>query len=88
MAEAVWRETEGNPFFVTEVVRLFDSGEWSASSGDRLLAIRIPESIRDVVGQRLDRLTPECNELLAVAAVVGREFDLSTLETVTGQASG
>ena len=85
MAEAVWRETEGNPFFVTEVVRLFDSGEWSAPSGDRLLEIRIPESIRDVVGQRLDRLLPECNELLSVAAVAGREFDLSTLETVTGQ---
>ena len=87
MAEAVWRETEGNPFFVTEVVLLFDSGEWSASSGDRLLEIRIPESIRDVVGQRLDRLSPECNELLSVAAVAGREFDLSTLETVTGNSA-
>ena len=36
----------------------------------------IPESVREVVGRRLDRLSEGCNEVLAVAAVVGREFSL------------
>src|SRR5207244_4496744 len=44
----------------------------------------IPEGLRDVIGRRLSRLSPECNRLLAIAAVIGRDFRLDTLQTVAG----
>ena len=40
---------------------------------------RIPEGVREALGRRLDRLSEEANELLQVAAVVGREFTYDTL---------
>ena len=43
----------------------------------------IPEGLRDVIGKRLSRLSVECNQLLAVAAVIGRDFDLALLQQVT-----
>jgi class 3 adenylate cyclase len=83
LVEAVFRETEGNPFFVHEVVRLLaadgrlerppDGGSWS---------LEIPQGVREVVGRRLNRLSEECNQALAVASVIGREFDLAVLQRV------
>jgi class 3 adenylate cyclase len=46
------------------------------------LALRIPEGLRDVIGKRLSRLSAASNRVLAVAAVCGREFELSTLRAV------
>jgi class 3 adenylate cyclase/tetratricopeptide (TPR) repeat protein len=85
LAEAVHEQTEGNPFFVSEVVRLLVSegrlegaqaGEWE---------LAIPQGVRDVVGRRLDRLSAEANEILGVAAVVGRSFDAEVLARVSAQ---
>ncbi|HTE83122.1 MAG TPA: hypothetical protein VK821_00125 [Dehalococcoidia bacterium] len=42
----------------------------------------IPEGLRDVIGRRLSRLSPDCNRVLAVAAVIGRDFGLETLHAV------
>ena len=64
-------ETEGNPFFLSEVVRLM-AEEGAFSRGARS-EIAIPEGVKEALGRRLDRLSPEANELLSVAAVVGRE---------------
>ena len=73
----IFRETEGNPFFVTEVVRLLaDEGRLAGSEPRDEWSIGIPESVRDVIGQRLDLLSEECNTMLAVAATIGRDFDL------------
>lgn len=79
----IYEETEGNPFFVSEVVRLLtsegtlareeDSGTWS---------IAIPQGVREVVGRRLNLVSEDCNRLLAVASVVGRDFSLNVLEAV------
>ncbi|HTE85095.1 MAG TPA: hypothetical protein VK821_10195, partial [Dehalococcoidia bacterium] len=41
-----------------------------------------PEGLRDVIGKRLSRLSPDCNRVLAVAAVIGRDFGLETLHAV------
>ncbi|MSQ15800.1 MAG: hypothetical protein EXR50_08060 [Dehalococcoidia bacterium] len=43
----------------------------------------IPEGLRDVIGKRLSRLSPECNRVLTVAAVIGRDFALETLRAVS-----
>lgn len=69
--------TDGNPFFVDEIVRLL-----LAEGGGRLpetLAVRLPGSIRATIHERLRPLTPACLRTLEAAAVIGREFDLATL---------
>jgi predicted ATPase len=91
LAEAVHRQTEGNPLFVQEVVRYLaeeglitqKEGRWRPTR-DTPLEMSIPEGLRDVIGKRLSLLSPECNQLLAVASVIGREFALETLKSVAG----
>lgn len=71
--------TEGNPFFVTEVTR--DMARVYAEQGEDFDANRfkIPEGVRQAVGIRLNKLSDECNKLLQIAAVIGREFDFKLL---------
>jgi len=91
LAQAVHRQTEGNPLFVQEVVRYLaeegliarKEGQWRPTK-DTPLEMSIPEGLRDVIGKRLSLLSPECNQLLSVASVIGREFNLGTLKAVAG----
>jgi class 3 adenylate cyclase len=84
LVAAVYRETEGNPFFVNEVVRLLVAeGRLERPRGARSWSIDIPEGVKAVVGRRLDRLSAECNRLLTIASVIGREFELAALERVS-----
>jgi tetratricopeptide (TPR) repeat protein len=87
----VHRQTEGNPLFVQEVIRyLAEEGLITRKEGlwrptkDAPLEMSIPEGLRDVIGKRLSLLSPDCNQLLAVASVIGREFALETLKAVAG----
>lgn len=81
LVDAVYRETEGNPFFVTEVVRLLiNEGALDPPVQTSAWRIRIPESVRSVVGRRLDRLSQDCRDALSVASVIGRAFSVSMLE--------
>ena len=89
LAETVYRQTEGNPLFVQEVVRFLaeeglmtqQDGRWRPTSGTAI-EMSIPEGLRDVIGKRMSLLTPECNGLLSTASVIGREFALDTLRAV------
>ncbi len=83
LVEAVQRETEGNPFFVGEVVRLLVAeGRLGRPWGSGPWRFSLPQSVRGAVGQRLDRLSATCNEVLAAASVVGNEFALPVLARV------
>ncbi len=89
-AEVVHRQTEGNPLFVQEVMRyLVEEGLLERQEGelqrvgDEPLAGKIPEGLRDVIGKRLSRLTDDCNSILGVASVIGRDFRLDVLERVS-----
>ena len=87
LVEAVYRETEGNPFFVNEVVRLLVSdGRLEHADSVSSWSVTIPQGVREVVGRRLDHLSEECNRVLTIGAVIGREFDLKTVEKVLAQA--
>jgi DNA-binding NarL/FixJ family response regulator len=83
LVEALHAHTEGNPLFLTEMVRLLvQEGElaperiWQAQN----VTIGIPTGVREVIGKRLNRLSPLCNQLLTMAAVIGREFDLKEVD--------
>ena len=76
--------TEGNPFYLDEVLRVLrDDGRLDESDVDGA-PIPLPESVRDTLRRRLDPLEPDDRELLSLAAVVGREFDVVALERATG----
>ena len=82
LVTSVYTQTEGNPLFVTEVVRLLvQEGELSAEKARETdsWTIRIPEGVREVIGRRLNRLSQRCNEALSVASILGREFTMAQL---------
>lgn len=77
LAAAVHEETEGNPLFVGEMVRLLSiEGVRDESTA---LHVSLPDSVREVIGRRLRYLQPECNRVLELASVLGREFSLEVL---------
>ncbi|MBI4515381.1 MAG: protein kinase [Deltaproteobacteria bacterium] len=84
LVEAVYKETEGNPFFVNEVVRLLVAdGRLQQPEQVKSWSVGIPQSVREVVGRRLDHLSAECNRVLTAASVIGREFGLDVLERMS-----
>jgi len=84
LVEAVYRETEGNPFFVNEIVRLLVAdGRLEKADAVSAWSVTIPQSVKEVVGRRLDHLSDECNKVLTYGAVIGREFGLRLLEKVS-----
>jgi class 3 adenylate cyclase/tetratricopeptide (TPR) repeat protein len=89
VVRVVFEETEGNPFFVMEVFRhLAEEGRLFDASGAfrsdlTVDELDVPESVRLVVGRRLERLGAESQKALAAAAVVGRGFPFALLEEIT-----
>lgn len=83
-------EAGGNPFFIGEMLReLTESGAiaFDAASGrwdvDRAALSDLPQSVRDVIDHRVDRLAG-AREVLTVASVIGRSFDVALLAGVAG----
>src|SRR5918995_3284753 len=73
LARAVQEQTNGNPFFVGEIVRLLASE--GKLTGGGTAELEIPQGVREVVGRRLDRLSERTNEALRIAAAIGRDFE-------------
>jgi DNA-binding SARP family transcriptional activator len=82
---ALYDETEGNPLFLGETVRLLLLEGIHPGPGGARRAI--PPSVRDVIERRLGHLSEECNHLLVRASVLGRDFALDTLARVVGGAN-
>jgi len=81
LVQTIHRRTEGNPLFVTEVVRALHRRE---SESDYESTLSLPEGVRDAIGRRLNRLSQECNQVLTTASVIGREFNFSVLQALNG----
>ena len=81
LVDAIKDYTNGNPFFVGEVLSLLKEQDRTVVALPSLEAagLGLPLGVRDVIGQRLDRLSEPCNQALTTAAVVGRAFDFETL---------
>jgi tetratricopeptide (TPR) repeat protein len=86
---AVYRETEGNPFFVEEVLKALiekgsvrrENGRWQNCDVGQLI---IPQSMKEAIGNRLDRVSSDANEVLRAAAVLGKTFTFEELMATTG----
>ena len=82
LVDAVYTQTEGNPLFLTEVIRLLtQEGELAPERVQQRqrTSLGIPEGVGQVIGRRLNRLSPPCNRALTVASVFGREFALEEM---------
>jgi len=83
---AIHEHTEGNPFFIEEVLRdLAETGadyerDGRLTTDQAIAGLGIPEGVKEVIGQRLARLSEECNSVLTIASVIGREFGIEALE--------
>jgi len=80
LVAALHEETEGNPLFVAETVRLLAVEGAPKAPGTPLA---IPRSVRGVIARRLAHLSDECNRVLVLASVLGREFALAALARVS-----
>ena len=74
LGQALHRETNGNPFFIGEVVHLLGEEPGGAAL--------VPHGVREVIAQRLDRLGDDCRRTLAVAALSGDTIDARLLSEV------
>ena len=81
VVEMLRRETEGNPFFLVEVVRALaeESGQLARVGSAPLPAKVFPGGVRQIVQRRLAQLPPSARELLQLAAVIGRRIDPTVL---------
>ena len=79
LASLIYERTEGNPFFTIEMARLLSSGADAA---------HLPDSVRQVVLRRIERLPPDCVDTLKTASVIGRTFELELLAQVTALTMG
>lgn len=88
LVQAIYAETEGNPFFVEEVFRhlqeegrvLDAEGRWLPNI--RIDSLEVPEGVKLVIGRRLARVSEACRAVLVSAAVIGPRFELAVLEAV------
>ncbi|MBK9052360.1 MAG: protein kinase [Chloroflexi bacterium] len=82
--DLVYRETEGNPFFIEELCKALiedgqvyrENGQWLRASLDEL---RIPQSVHLAIQSRLSKLESSVQDILRLAAIIGREFEFPTL---------
>jgi predicted ATPase/phosphoribosyl 1,2-cyclic phosphodiesterase/anti-anti-sigma regulatory factor len=89
LVEKVYRQTEGNPFYVEEVANglmddglvVWQDGRWQFPTLDEL---RLPSSVHEAVWRRISRLNPVTQNLLREAAVLGQTFRFEDLQAISG----
>jgi DNA-binding CsgD family transcriptional regulator len=85
LTAAIVELTGGNPFLVTELWRdlvasdALEVGPLGARLARSAAELGVPMTVREVVDQRLARLSPETTDVLELAAVIGADFELDTL---------
>jgi len=83
--DGVFRESEGNPFFIEEICKsIIDSGKLAFEDGrwrrPSIADLEIPQSIRGAILTRVAKLPEAAREAMLMAAILGREFEFETLQ--------
>ena len=89
LVDIIYQRTRGNPFFVEEVLRLLHERKVvvDTDAGVDLkepASLAMPESVKTVINERVERLGKDAMELLRMASVIGREFHLRVIEEFAG----
>ncbi len=90
LLDSLFAETEGNPFFIEEVCKslveegrlVCEAGNWRLAAGEKP---QIPQNVRLAVQARVHKLSTAAQEVLRLAAVIGREFEFETLAAASDQ---
>lgn len=91
LATDILDKSEGNPFFLEEVLRSLIESGGLALEGDRwtvtplIGSLRVPDTLQGVLLSRMDRLSEELKQLVQKAAVIGRVFLYRVLEKVASE---
>jgi DNA-binding winged helix-turn-helix (wHTH) protein len=85
LSAAVYARSEGNPFFMIELLRPF-MGQPEGNAVPSSDALQVSSATRGLVRDRLAHLPDDAREVLSAAAVIGHDFDLGVLSFVTGRA--
>ena len=80
LSERLWAASAGNPFIIVETMRSLDDG----AATETAPSLPLPERVRQVIAGRLERLSSRGQQLAAVAAVIGREFEFPVLQIAAG----
>jgi class 3 adenylate cyclase/tetratricopeptide (TPR) repeat protein len=94
LVKVIDAETEGNPFFIREVLlHLIEEGKISRQDGRwrsdlAIEELGIPEGVRQVIGRRLSRLSDGANRVLAVASAFNGAFHFGIAAKVAGLDEG
>ncbi|MGD0006671.1 MAG: tetratricopeptide repeat protein [Anaerolineaceae bacterium] len=83
--DSIFRQTEGNPFFIEEVCKtLIDTGQLFFQDGrwhrPEMVEIKIPQTVRATILARVQKLPRPTQEALGMASILGREFEYETLK--------
>ncbi|MCO5245645.1 MAG: AAA family ATPase [Anaerolineae bacterium] len=83
-ADLVYSETDGNPFFVEEVIKALIEQQEIFRAGDhwerrQVHELTVPQSIKEAIGRRLSRLSDESADTLVTAAALGKQFNFTEL---------
>ena len=94
LADRLYRETEGNPFYLIETVKaLFEQGDIRVEAGAWQAdfaalgrgRLPLPASVGETIAARVGRLSEATQDAVRVAAVAGREFDFDLLKIAWGK---
>ncbi len=84
LSSRIHAETEGNPLFAGEVGRLLAAEGAIERADGAEERLPIPEGVREAIRRRLGRQSDRCKQVLTLASVLGREFDVRALQWVSG----
>ena len=74
------RQTDGNPFFLSETVAaMLEAG----TLDERTYTLTTPDGVREALSRRVNELPEDAVELLKLAAIVGYDFDFATLSIIS-----
>ena len=94
LAERLFHETEGNPFFLIEILKALFAEELIRLQGDRWIVdssrisqgdFPLPASVSEAIRARVGRLDQDAQSAVRLSAVLGREFDFDLLNVAWGQ---
>jgi eukaryotic-like serine/threonine-protein kinase len=84
LVSAIYELTEGNPFFMNEIIHLLiQQGDLEKDPDWSVPELAVPLGIREVMHQRLERLSNDARTLLSIGSVIGREFGVHVLHLVS-----
>lgn len=95
--DRIVEKVEGNPLYLEEIIRqmidegtlVFDDNIWrmktETAAADRVdvLAVSIPDTVQLIITSRMDRLDPDVRDVLQLASVIGRSFNVQVLERLS-----